>query len=41
MNAALVAQAIAAGLAIGCAVLVLASLADRIGNHVWPNGGAA
>jgi hypothetical protein len=41
MIAALVAQAIAAGLVIGCAVLVLAAAADRIGNRVWPKGGGA
>ena len=35
MNAALVAQAIAAGLAIGCAVLVLAAAADRLALRVW------
>lgn len=40
MNAALVLQSIALGVAIACAVLALAATADRIGNRVWPQGGA-
>lgn len=41
MNTALLIQTLALGVAIAGAVLALAAAADRIGNRVWPKGGAA
>ena len=40
MNPGLVIQSIALGAALGGVMLALAAAADRIGNRLWPKGGA-